>query len=177
VAGFGLSQAVEGAALRIEDLHHLAGPFDGVLSNFGGLNCVADLPAVARDLAGLLRPGARAVLGVMGPLVPSEWGWFLIHGQPRKAFRRLQHGGAEWRGLTIRYPPPGQMRRAFSPWFVQSRLSAVGALVPPSYAETWAGRHPHLLALLDRCERGFETSPPLPWLADHYLIELERTDA
>jgi SAM-dependent methyltransferase len=176
VAGFGLSQAVEVAPLRIEDLRQLRGIFDGVLSNFGGLNCVHDLPAVARDLAGLLRPGARAVLGVMGPVAPWEWGWFLTQGQPGKAFRRLHRRGAAWRGLTIRYPSPGKVRRAFAPWFRQTRLSAVGALLPPSYAEEWAGRHPRLLALLDRCERRIETVPPLPWLADHYLIELERTD-
>ena len=54
------------------------GPFDGALSNFGGLNCVDDL-GVRR-----LRPGlggaARgvALLCVMGPVVPWEWGWFLL---------------------------------------------------------------------------------------------------
>lgn len=42
------------------------GPFDGVLSNFGGLNCVEDLRAVARDLARLLRPGAPALLCFLG---------------------------------------------------------------------------------------------------------------
>jgi SAM-dependent methyltransferase len=149
-------------------------PFDGVLSNFGGLNCVADLPGVARGLAALLRPGGRALLCVMGPLVPWEWGWYLAHGQPRKAFRRLRPGGTPWRGLTIRYPSAGALRRAFAPHFVQRRVAAVGALLPPSYAEPWAARRPRLLAALDRWERRAETLPPLPWLADHYLIELER---
>jgi hypothetical protein len=27
---------------------------------------------------------------------------------------------------------------------------------------------------MDSLERRFESVPPLPWLADHYLIELER---
>jgi SAM-dependent methyltransferase len=149
-------------------------PFDGALSNFGGLNCVADLPGVAAGLAGCLRPGAVALLCVMGPLVPWEWAWYLRRGQPAKAFRRLRRGGVAWRGLTIRYPSIGALRRAFAPWFRMRRASAVGALLPPSYAEGWAVRRPRLLGRLGHWERRFETWPPLPWLADHYLLELER---
>lgn len=171
----GLTGTVELARVAIERLPHAAPDgFDGAFSNFGGLNCIDDLPAVARALAAMLRPGAPALLCVMGPLVPWEWGWHLAHGQPRKAVRRLRRGGTAWRGLTIRYPSIGGVRRAFAPHFAQRRVAAIGALVPPSYAEAWAQRHPRLLALLDRWERRLETLPPLPWLADHYLIELER---
>ena len=53
-------------------------------------------------------------------------------------------------------------------------MSAVGALLPPTEWEAWAARHPRLLAALARWERRLETVPPLPWLADHYLLELER---
>jgi hypothetical protein len=148
--------------------------FDGALSDFGGLNCVADLAAAGRSLAARLRPGAVAVLCVMGPLVPWEWGWFLGHGQPGKAFRRLTPGGVEWRGLRVRYPPIRSLRRALAPGFRVRRVAALGALLPPSYAESWAGRHPRLIARLDRWERRLETFPPLPWLGDHYLMEAER---
>ena len=171
----GLTGLVEVARMPIEALthHRVHGSFDGVLSNFGGLNCVADLPRVARALAASLHPGARAVLCVMGPAVPWEWGWYLAHGQPGKALRRLRREGAPWHGLTIRYPSIGQTRRAFAPHFVQRRVAAIGALVPGTFAGTWAARHPHLLAALDRLERRAETTWPLPWLADHFLIELE----
>jgi SAM-dependent methyltransferase len=153
---------------------HFSIPFDGALSNFGGLNCVADLAGVAAGLAACLRPRAATLLCVMGPLAPWEWAWYLWRGQPAKAFRRLRRGGVIWRGLTIRYPSIGSLRSAFAPWFRLRRASAVGALLPPSYAEGWAVRHPHLLARLNRWERRLETLPPLPWLADHYLLELER---
>lgn len=149
-------------------------PYDGALSNFGGLNCVADLAVATAGLAACLRPGALALLCLMGPLAPWEWGWFLARGQPGKAFRRLRRGGTEWRGMTIRYPSIGAVRRAVAPWFRLRRASAIGALLPPPYAEGWAARHPRLLDWLDRCERCLETLPPLPWLADHYLLELER---
>ena len=175
IAHAGVAGIVEVAPLAIEKLPRLrAGVFDGVLSNFGGLNCVDDLPAAARAIAASLRPGARALLCVMGPLVPWEWGWYLAHGQPRKALRRLRRYGTSWRGLTIRYPSIGEMRRAFAPHFTEQRVAALGALVPPPYAEAWVARHPRILAALDHWERQIETVPPLPWLADHYLIELER---
>jgi hypothetical protein len=54
------------------------------------------------------------------------------------------------------------------------RVSALGALVPPPYAEEWASRHRGLLEALERWERRLETVPPLPWLADHYVLELQR---
>jgi SAM-dependent methyltransferase len=195
VARAGLEDLVEIAQLAIEDLTSrqaereigestiswspglpvsLSEPFDGALSNFGGLNCVADLPVVAAGLAAHLRPGARAVLCVMGPLVPWEWAWYLRRGQLGKVFRRLHRGGIDWRGLTIRYPSVWAVRRAFAAAFRTRRVSAVGALVPPSYTESWAARHPRLLARLNDWERRLETLPPLPWLADHYLMELER---
>jgi SAM-dependent methyltransferase len=151
-----------------------SGAFDGALSNFGGLNCVADVCGVAAGLAARLRPGAMALLCVMGPLVPWEWAWFVWHGQPARAFRRLRRGGVPWRGLTIHYPSMRTVRRAFRPWFRLRRASALGALLPPSYAEEWAARRPRLLARLNRWERRLETVLPLPWLADHYVLELER---
>jgi hypothetical protein len=79
-----------------------------------------------------------------------------------------------WRGLQISYPSIGALGRAYRPWFRRRRVSAVGALLPPSYAEPWARSHPRLLWALHRIERRLEAAPPLPWLADHYLIELER---
>lgn len=172
----GLRGLVEVAHMPIEDLaqHPPPAPFDGVLSNFGGLNCVEDLAGVAGDLAAMMRPGARALLCVMGSAVPWEWGWYLARGQPGKALRRLRREGTAWRGLTIRYPSIGEVRRAFAPRFTQRRVAAVGALVPPTFVGPWAARHPRLLGALDRLERRAETMWPLPWLADHYLIEFER---
>ena len=174
VEAAGLS-GVELRRLALEDLSQLSGPpFDGAFSNFGGFNCTRDLRGPAADLAALLRPGARLLLCIMGPFVPWEWAWYGLRLEPGRAFRRLKAGGALWRGMEIRYPSIGAVKRAFTPAFAARRAVAIGALLPPSYAEPWAQKHPRLLAWLDRWERRFETVPPLPWLADHYLLELER---
>lgn len=185
VEGAGLGGLVTVSRLAIEalgapggdgagDAEPFPGPYDGALSDFGGLNCVADLGAAARGLAARLRPGAPVLLCLMGPTVPWEWFWYLAQRQPRKAFRRLAPGGVVWRGRRIRYPAIGRTRRSFAPWFRVRRRSALGAFLPPTYAEDWAARHPRLLAWLDRIERRLETAPLLASLADHYLLELER---
>jgi SAM-dependent methyltransferase len=175
IAETGLANAITLRHMAIEQLDQLGDTtFDGACSNFGGLNCVADLASVGRALAARLGPGARAVLCVMGPVVPWEWAWFLSRGAPGRAFRRFRPGGVMWRGMTIRYPTVGRTQRAFAPYFRVRRTGGLGVFVPPPYVEHWAHRHPRLLARLDRWERRVEAWPGVPWLADHYLLELER---
>jgi SAM-dependent methyltransferase len=161
--------------LRWEGLGSLEeGDFDGALSNFGGLNCVEDMTATARGLAQKLRPGAVAILCIMGPVVPWEWAWYLLQGEPSKAFRRMRRGGTAWSGITIHYPSIREVRQCFAPLFRTRRVTAIGALMPPPYTETRFARYPRLLGSLDRLERKLEACWPLPQLADHYLLELER---
>ena len=159
---------------RLEQLDGLETRFDGALSNFGGLNCVADLDAVARSLAALIRPGGRVILCIMGPTCAWEWAWFLAHAQPAKAFRRLAPGGTTWHGLTIRYPSVDRVRRVFSAGFSVERQSGLGTLIPPSYAESWAREHADIVTRLAAIERRLETRPLMIRLADHYLLELRR---
>jgi len=174
LTGLPEQQAVQCQTLAWEQLGRLAAaPFDGMLSNFGGLNCVADLPGAARSLATALKPGAIALLCIMGPRVPWEWLWFLAHGRPGAAFRRLRRH-REWSGIALHYPSIAATVRAFAPNFRPLRVGAIGALLPPPYTEGSLGRYPRLLAALERLERRWEVQWPLPQLADHYLLELER---
>ena len=167
-------RAVQFQTLAWEELGTLdAAPFDGMLSNFGGLNCVADLNGAATHLATKLKPGAVAILCIMGPRVPWEWLWFLAHGRPDCAFRRLRRNRS-WSGIAIHYPTITDTVLAFGTHFRLLRVGAIGALLPPPYTESALDRYPRLLATLERLERRWEVRWPLPQLADHYLLELER---
>jgi SAM-dependent methyltransferase len=168
-------RGVDARQLRAESIADLAaiGPFDGALSNFGGLNCVADIGAVVDGLATCLRPGGTGLLCVMGPAVPWEWVWYLLHGQPRKAVRRFARV-TMWRGIEVRYRSIRAMRRHLAASFEINRVWALGVLIPPSYAEAAARRHPRVLAALARVERHIERWPGVPQLADHYVLEIIR---
>src|SRR5579864_4510315 len=97
--------------------------FDGAFSNFGVLNCVADLRSFARDLATKLKPSAKALLCLMGPCCLWEITWFLAHGDPRRAIRRFRRGGTmasvgEGGRVHVYYPTVKALARAFAPEFI-----------------------------------------------------------
>jgi SAM-dependent methyltransferase len=148
--------------------------FDGVFSNFGVINCVANVPGLARELSVRLTPGAPLLFVVMGRHVPWEWAWFLAHGDGARAFRRLTRAGTTWRGLTIRYPTPGELTRELAPVFEPRRRAALGFALPPSYASEWLERWPRLLSALSAVERAL--CRVTAGLADHYIIEARRAE-
>jgi SAM-dependent methyltransferase len=174
----GVGERLRAETVAIESLDALdidpSGPFDLVLSDFGGINCVADLRPLGPALARLVRPGGSVVLVVMGPVVPWEWAWYLAHRQPTKAVRRFRRSTV-WRGMTIRYPSPRSLTRALAPAFERVACTPIGCVLPPSYAGEWVAARPALLRRLDRWERRLAPLPGAAWLGDHYLLHLRRT--
>jgi len=172
---------VDFRVLATEQIANLAdqGPFDGAFSNFGGLNCVRDLSAVARHLARLLAPGATVLLCMAGHSVAWEIFWYLGQGNPRKALRRFQRGGtigrlAEGVTVEVHYPSARAMARLFAPEFRLLRIKGVGVTVPPSYLEPLAQRFPRTLRMLERIDRLLSRVPGIRALADHVLLEFQR---
>lgn len=155
-----------------------AAPFDGVLSNFGALNCLPSCADLAAVLHRWLKPGARMVLVVMGPFCLWELGWYGLRLQPRTALRRLRSGQAVGIGaessVHVWYPSPGRLRRQLQPWFEAREVLAIGALVPPPYADVVVRDRPELLRRLAALDDRFGRR--LSWLSDHYLLSLERVD-
>jgi SAM-dependent methyltransferase len=151
--------------------------FDGVLSNFSGLNCVADLATIARQLAQLVRPGAPIVLCLCTRFCLFEIIWFLLQGQPRKAFRRTSGrtvARLEGFDIQLQYPTVRELRQVFSNDFKLRCCRGVGILVPPSYAESWARRYPQLFSRLESIDRLVCDLPGLRVIGDHFLICFER---
>lgn len=175
----GLAERARFEVRPIEELAATTFPrrFDGVLADFGVLNCVADLPALGRALAERVRPGGWGVAVIMGPWCAWEVAWYGLRGDAGRAFRR-------WRGnvtvdwgagpLTVRYPPPDSLTAAFEPAFTCRGVRAVGALLPPAYAAAWLEARPRALAALAALERRLDHWPAAVALADHYLVQLRR---
>jgi ubiquinone/menaquinone biosynthesis C-methylase UbiE len=152
--------------------------FAGLFSNFSGLNCVDDLSSVARQLAGMVRPGGKLVLCLSSRFCLWETGWYLLCGRPQRAFRRwtgnasASLGGCE---VEIRYPTLRDIVRMFDPEFTCQSCRAVGLAVPPSYVEGLARRFPRVLQKLMQVDRRLSALPGCRVLGDHMLIVLERT--
>jgi hypothetical protein len=172
------------ANIRVLSIERIAeleseGPFDGALSNFGGLNCVKDLWAVARNLARLLRPGATALLCLLGRTAVWEIVWYLGHGQARKALRRFHRGGVTGRlaaGVTVQvyYPSVRAMTRIFAPEFDLVRFKGIGVTVPPSYVNGLAQRFPRVLQTLAQVDGQVSGWPGLRSFGDHTLFQFQR---
>ena len=167
----GCAERIEFHCLPMEKLHELPckGRFDGVFSNFGAINCVADPAELSHAVAEWLEPGAPLLFVVMGRYVPWEWAWFLVRGDYHRAFRRLHRAGAAWHGLTIHYPTPRTLARALAPHFAARRCSALGFALPPSYAGGWLEHSPGFFRLLATIERA--TCRFTAGLADHFILE------
>jgi ubiquinone/menaquinone biosynthesis C-methylase UbiE len=154
--------------------------FDGAFSNFSGLNCIGDLKPVARSLAALIKPGGKVLLCMWSRICVSEVLWHLLHGNPRKAFRRFPGKSTARLGdatISVSYPSVPSISRTFSPWFCLRSRSAVGLFVPPSYAEAWATSHKRALASLEKLDRRCREWPILRDIGDHVLLEFVRCNS
>jgi len=162
----------------LEAARDLDGPFDGVLSDFGALNCVPDRRPLAGAIARLVAPGGRMVVVMMGPFCPWEVAWHLLRGKPAAAFRRLRQGAevsiAPGHAVRVWYPTPRRVSREFAPGFRRLGLTAIGCFLPPPYLEHLEDTRPEMVRRLAALEARWHGVPQLGWLADHFLLKLER---
>jgi SAM-dependent methyltransferase len=150
--------------------------FDGVFSNFGGLNTISDWQPLAEAIAELVRPGGKAVLVPMGPVCPWEIVWHLGHAQPKTALRRFGGSAPAKIGdavIPIWYPSATRLKRDFAPWFKHLYTESLGLLLPPSYLDHLVNRWPAFFAKADRLEQLM--APLTKGWGDHYIIIFERT--
>ena len=129
--------------LSTESLHQLPSRlrFDGVFSNFSGLNCVKDLAALAENLALRLEAGAPLVLCFSTRFCIWEILHYLFRANPDKAFRRCR-GSSEAhlgdRSFPVYYRTVRSILKSLRPMFRLRSVTGIGIAVPPSYMEHWA---------------------------------------
>jgi 2-polyprenyl-3-methyl-5-hydroxy-6-metoxy-1,4-benzoquinol methylase len=175
--------------LRFEELDQLDTTlFDGVLSNFGGLNCTEDLPSVLKSVASVLKPGGGGVFCFLGKSPIWEILSFLGRGEYGKAFRRQprltrQAGKANGsipvrvgsRTVQVRYYGTRELREIMSPWFSVVQTAGLSILSPLPASRSFAVRHPGLTNALLGLDDRIRRLPGLRSLGDHTVIVARRS--
>jgi SAM-dependent methyltransferase len=175
----GLDHLVTTGVLDLSGIGSLrAGPFDGVLSNLGGINCLPDPGPLLNALPLLLRPGAHALLCFMPDMSLWETAAFAVRGQWKNARRRRNTAGcvAQIDGGRVRtyYHSPVTLARSSLPGLTHRATIGLNIITPPpSSASAHAILRP-LLPVLERLEDLLAPHPPLNRMGDHVLVILRR---
>jgi ubiquinone/menaquinone biosynthesis C-methylase UbiE len=168
------SRGVNAEVGNIEEIQHLDGAFNGVISDFGALNCVEDLSPLRRPLARLVLRGGYLVICLMGRFCLLETIHFLLRLQFRKAARRWPgRTYAERLRLKTFYPGAGHVKRVLSPEFRLINRIGIGLAVPPSYI---GGFTPTSLDVRNRIDEYIAAWPCMRSMADHQLFVFTRTE-
>src|SRR5690349_17458420 len=146
----------------------VAQSFDLVMSNFGAINCVDDLPLLGRKLAAWVKPGGTLALIFMGRFCAWETAYYVARFD-RKAVRRWSGRALASVGrdtVDVRYWSRAEVVSALGPSFRVLASHGIGTLLPPSYLFHWVERRPRLFGRFARWERHASHIWPLSRMGD-----------
>jgi ubiquinone/menaquinone biosynthesis C-methylase UbiE len=163
--------------LSYDQLHQLKGrKFDYVFSNFGGLNCIADLSKVTTSLPSILNPGACVTWVIMPPVCPWELLW-VLKGQGKQAFRRFHKTGViahlEGEYFKTYYHSLSQIKEAFGHSFKFIKAEGLSALSPPPSRGDFPRKHPQLYQSLRKADSFVRMAFPFNRWADHIIVTFQ----
>lgn len=149
--------------------------FDHIFSNFGGLNCTNNLPAVVRQLTAVIKPGGLITLVVMPPVCPWEL-LRLFTGEYSLAFRRLRRNGItahiEGEYFTTYYHPVGKILKSFGKDFKLISVKGIASFSPPPFMEKFPQVFPRIYSFLQLLDEKFSSYPPFNRWADQCMITM-----
>ena len=153
-------------------------PYDFIFSNFAGLNCTGELDKVLDSLAPLLKPGGFITLVIL----PSFCLWetlLLFKGKFKTAFRRFS-GAKEVQAhidgqyFKCWYYNPSHIIHRLKNSFNLLGYEGLCTIVPPSYIEQFAEKHPRAYSWLKKKEEKLKGKWPWKSIGDYYIISLRR---
>ena len=180
VEALGLADKVSMELCSFNDLEHLQqrGPYDCIFSNFAGLNCTDKLDEVLRSFDPLLKPGGQVSLAILPGFCLWEF-LLLFKGKFGTAFRRLfSSKGARSRveGHYFRcwYYSPAYVKRHLGAQYELLGVEGLCTLVPPSYIEGFAEKHPRAYTMLRKMEDRWKGRWPWKYIGDYYIISFRK---
>jgi len=154
------------------------GPYDLIFSNFAGLNCTDKLQEVLRSFKPLLTSGGLVTLVIL----PKFCLWetlMLFKGKFKTAFRRLNAkngANAHIEGVHFKcwYYNPSFIINILENDFEVLAVEGLCTIVPPSYIEHFAEKHPLLYKRLKKIENHLKDKWPWKNIGDYYIITLRK---
>lgn len=147
--------------------------FDFIFSNFGGLNCVADLNLVTKHFPSLLRNNGIVCLVIMPPVCPWET-IQLLRGKIKFAFRRFNKSGlpANIEGVSFYtyYFSHKKIMSALGPNFKLLKLMSLGVFTPIPQMEVFQNKFPRLLSFLNSLDEITSGHFPFNRIGDHIIV-------
>lgn len=169
-----LSERLTYQALSFTELDRVeGGPYDYILSNFGGLNCIANLTLVTCHLSQILRPGGIVTWVIMPPVCPWEIA-LLLKGHFKLAMRRWHRHGilahVEGVHFVTTYFTPRQVLTALGPDFRLLRLEGLSVFTPPADRVDFPRRFPRLYRALTKIDDTVAPRSPFNHWGDFFIL-------
>jgi SAM-dependent methyltransferase len=149
--------------------------FDGILSNFGALNCVESLAPLGALARRYLRPTGIIVLGLMSRLCALEVIYFAATRRPSLARRRQRPGAVAVPVAGVEVPTfyhrIRDVRAALGPEFVLLSVEGIGVAIPPPYLEPrWQRLPTSIRSAVAHVDALLAPWPPFNRVGDHVLL-------
>ena len=178
IAASGMNQIITAERISFTRLNQLnsRGPYNLIFSNFAGLNCTDELTKVLASFNDLLNPGGMVTLVVLPKF--CLWETLLVFkGKFRTAFRRFSsrkgrsaHVNGEY--FKCWYYNPSFITRHLKDKFDLLKVEGLCTIVPPSYIEGFAEKHPAAYRFLKSKENKLKSAWPWKYIGDYYIISL-----
>lgn len=142
---------------------------DGVISTFGGLNTISDLPRLARDLARCLNSNGRVIIHALN----RRCIWQIIHGAIHGHLQFARAGPVQFGPDPVPhwfYNPRGLWRRYFAPDFQLIQAYGLSVVAAPPLLNRFPRTTNSLLALDRVLGRFFPSS------GDFFVMDMEKRD-
>jgi len=165
---------------RLETLEN-KGPYDLIFSNFAGLNCTGQLDQVLLSFSSLLKANGIVTLVILSRFCLWET-LLLFRGKFKTALRRFfsrngANANVEGEHFKCWYYNPSYVIKRLAPEFDVLSVEGLCTIVPPSYIENFAEKHPRLYNWLKKKEDRYKNSWPWKNIGDYYIITLKKTGA
>lgn len=180
VVALGLTSKVSTELISFTQLENLQQKttYDMIFSNFAGLNCTGDLDKVLNSFSPLVKTGGVVTLVILPKFCLWEF-LLLFRGKFKTAFRRFfsskgvkAHIEGEY--FKCWYYNPSFIKKQLHKDFDLLALEGLCSLVPPSYMEGFAEKHPALYSFLRSKEEKWKSSWPWRNIGDYYIISLRK---